>query len=413
MKQLASLLFPKGLADESVQRLLHDAQRICAHLPEATEGSQIAIAFGHDRHAFAAALIAVWLKGHGAAIVENSLRERIMPVLDRPPVALLLHDTDSARTLQVPRFLADTQTEESTVKLPEHTASPMLTVHVQTDDGALHWCSWEADELAAAIDACADQAAAFPAPAPAHQTPGLVSSVFANTLLPLRNGTSLTEHAPIDGRRLKIPGLPTTTTAFQPLLDEALANDGIDDAAVVCTPDGDTLLAIAGPRAATIAAGREHTRAFEQIPRDPNGQPQVADLFLAFGLGRNGHAITRKLVWQTIAREADTATLRTTIPSNYHFYEGHFEGYAVLAGGVQLHELVLPCLRSLCGDTPSLRTLDSIKFLARIGPGDLVDVVLTRTSDPSKLTFEVRKQDTKCTSGRLQFQAELPEFHVS
>ncbi|MGK0432161.1 MAG: hypothetical protein ACJA0V_001299 [Planctomycetota bacterium] len=407
---LATLLFPNGLNGESAQHLLQQAHQIRDRLPKATPGSQIAIACGHDGHAFAAALLGTWLKGHGAAIVENSLRERIMPVLDRPAVALLLHDTESARVLQVPRFLASQSPQEEPVQLPNLTASPLLTIHVQTEDGALHWCSWNADELALAIDACVGQAANAPRPAPAAQTPGLVSSMFANTLMPLRAGTGLAMHAPINARHFVIPGVPCTMTAHQALLDEVLAIDGVADAAVVCTEAGRILLGIAGPGAARIASERDDARAFEQIPRDPNGQPQIAEVFLAFGLGRTGNYISRELAWQVTACEVDTATLRTTIPTNYLFYEGHFDGYAVLAGGVQLHELILPCLRSLCGETPALNKLDSIKFLARIGPGDTIDVVLQRASDPSKLTFEVRNQDTKCTSGRLQFTAALPDL---
>ncbi|MFT4515252.1 MAG: 3-hydroxymyristoyl/3-hydroxydecanoyl-(acyl carrier protein) dehydratase [Planctomycetota bacterium] len=407
---LATLLFPNGLAGEAEQQLLRQAQQIRDRLPEPTPGSQIAIACGHDRQAFAAALIGVWLKGHGAAVAENSLRERIMPVLDRPPVAMLLHDTESARDLQVPRFLAAQSPQVGTVQLSGLTASPLLTIHVQTEDGALHWCSWNADELAFAIDECAGQAANDPRPAPSAQTPALVSSMFANTLLPLRQGAELTTHAPVDARHFIIPGVPRTMTAHQQLLDEVLANKGISDAAVVCTTDNRILLGVAGPGAAQLASERDHTRAFEQIPRDPNGQPQIAEVFLAFGLGRTGNDITRELAWQVTACEADIATLRTTIPSNYLFYEGHFEGYPVLAGGVQLHELVMPSLRKLCGETPALSKLDSIKFLARIAPGDTIDVVLQRSSDASKLTFEVRKQNTKCTSGRLHFAADLPDL---
>lgn len=407
---LATLLFPNGLAGEPVQHLLQQAQQICDRLPQATPGSQITIACGHDTQAFAAALIGTWLKGHGAAIVENSLRERIMPVLDRLPVAMLLHDTESARELQLPRFLASQLPQESTVQLPDLTASPLLAIHVQTEDGAFHWCSWTAEELALAIDECAGQATNAPQSAPAAQTPGLVSSMFANTLVPLRTGKGLATHAPINARHFVIPGVPRTTTAHQALLDEVLAIDGVTDAAAVCPEANRILLAIAGPGAARVASERNDVRAFDPIPRDPNGQPQIAEVFLAFGLGRTGNRITRELTWQVTACDADTATLRTTIPTNYYFYEGHFDGYAVLAGGVQLHELVLPCLRNLCGETPALTKLDSIKFLARIGPGDTIDVALQRASDPSKLTFEVRKQDTKCTSGRLHFTAELPNL---
>tara|TARA_R110002072_G_scaffold303070_1_gene492774 strand:- start:5310 stop:6665 length:1356 start_codon:yes stop_codon:yes gene_type:complete len=434
---LATLLFPHGLTGEPAQQLLQHAQRVKDRLPEPSPGSQIAIAFGHDRTAFAAALLGTWLKGHGAAIVENSLRERIVVVLDRPPVAMLLHDTDSDRELQVPRFLASqqpladaTQTADATqmaatqmaatqmaatptadaTPLPDLTASPLLTIHVQTEDGGQHWCSWNAAELANAIDGCAEQAAQDPRPAPAAQTPGLVSSLFANTLVPLRLGLNLQGHEPIDARHFTIPGVPATTTGHQVLLEELLGNEGIEDAAVVRTPDDRILVGLAGANARNLAAEHANARAFEQIPRDPNGQPQIAEVFLAFGLGRSGNPITRQLTWQVTACEADHATLRTTIPSNYHFYEGHFEGYAVLAGGVQLHELVLPCLRQLCGETPELRTLDSIKFLARIGPGDTIDVVLQRQSDASKLTFEVRKLDTKCTSGRLKFARDVADF---
>jgi hypothetical protein len=408
---LATLLFPNGLTGEPVQQLLQQAQQVCDHLPAATPGSQIAIACGHDRRAFAAALIGTWLKGHGAAIVENSLRERIIPVLDRPPVALLLHDTESARSLQVPRLLASQPTQKDIAQLSDLTASPLLTIHVQTDDGALHWCSWNADELALAIDKCASQAANAQPPAPAAQTPGLVSSMFANTLVPLRLGKGLDSHAPINALQFNIPGVPSTATAHRELLDEVLANDDVTDAAVVCTADNRILLGIAGSGAARVAAERDDARAFKEIPRDPNGQPKIAEVFLAFGLGRRGNAITRELAWQVTTCEVDTATLRTTIPVNYHFYEGHFESYAVLAGGVQLHELIMPCLRQLCGEIPALNKLDSIKFLARIGPGDTVDIVLQRSSDPSKLTFEVRKQDTKCTSGRLQFATGVPDLH--
>jgi hypothetical protein len=235
--------------------------------------------------------------------------------------------------------------------------------------------------------------------------------MFANTLAPLRLGKGLASHAPIDARHFNIPGVPSTATAHRELLDEVLANDDITDAAVVCTADNRILLGIAGSGAARVAAERDDARAFKQIPRDPNGQPKIAEVFLAFGLGRRGNAITRELAWQVTTCEVATATLRTTIPVNYHFYEGHFENFAVLAGGVQLHELIMPCLRQLCGEIPALNKLDSIKFLARIGPGDTIDIVLQRSTDPSKLTFEVRKQDTKCTSGRLQFAAEVPDLH--
>ena len=37
----------------------------------------------------------------------------------------------------------------------------------------------------------------------------------------------------------------------------------------------------------------------------------------------------------------------TSIPEDYVYFEGHFRGYPVLAGVVQLHELVLPSVRQV------------------------------------------------------------------
>ena len=411
---LASLLFPRGQSTPEAQALLQRATRIMEQLPDASPGSQIAIAFGHDRDAFAAALLGTWLKGHGAAIVENSLRERILTVLDRPPVAMLLHDTGSGRVLQVPRFLAEApQNGDDLVTrnpdLAELTASPLLTVHVQTDDGQQHWCSWHAADLAAAIDEFAEQLAkqSLP-PAPARQTPGLVAAMFANTLLPLRQGKDLSTHALVDARGIAIRGVPTTKTVHQPRIEELLRCEGITDAAVVCSSDNRLLIAIAGPGAVAMAPTTPNARAFTQIPRDPNGQPQVADVFLAFGLSRTGCEVRHNLHWQITSCDENRATLRTTVPLNYLFFEGHFATYPVLAGGVQLHELMMPCLRQVCAELPAINQLDGIKFLARIAPGDEIDVLIERGEDPSRVSFEVRKLDVRCTHGRVQFATAIP-----
>ena len=103
----------------------------------------------------------------------------------------------------------------------------------------------------------------------------------------------------------------------------------------------------------------------------------------------------------------DEASWQTDIPADYFFYEGHFDGYPVLAGGVQLHELVLPRLRASAGALPALQQLDGVKFLARFVPGETIDLTLRRQPDRHKVTFEVRRGDTRCTAGRLQFAAEV------
>ena len=103
----------------------------------------------------------------------------------------------------------------------------------------------------------------------------------------------------------------------------------------------------------------------------------------------------------------DEASWQTDIPADYLFYEGHFDGYPVLAGGVQLHELVLPRLRAAAGELPPLQQLDGVKFLARFVPGETVDLHLRRQPQAHKVTFELRRGETRCTTGRLQFTAPV------
>jgi 3-hydroxymyristoyl/3-hydroxydecanoyl-(acyl carrier protein) dehydratase len=96
----------------------------------------------------------------------------------------------------------------------------------------------------------------------------------------------------------------------------------------------------------------------------------------------------------------DERRFRALIPERYAFFEGHFPSYPVLAGIVQLHELVLPCARLAGHRLHRVRRLRNLKFLARIVPGDEVDV-LVRTIDGMTIGFEVLRGTTLCSTGRL------------
>ena len=410
--KLASLLFPNGHSSEADKLLLQRAECIKDGLPEPSPGSQIAIAFDHDRIGFAAALIATWLKGHGAAIVENTSRERIMSVVEQPQVQQLLHDTDSHRLLQVPRYLEAAELPSPPTTLGDLSATPALSMQVQTDDGQRSWCSWNAEELAAAIDTIEQHLnKAIPSEhSPTTSlatTPGLVASLFVNTLIPLRQGRDLDTYVPVDASNIPIPSVPKRSEQHQKQIDALLQQEGVTDAAVLTTPQKRTLLAIAGPNAHTIAAKSDDIRAFATLPRDCNNQLLAAEVFLAFGLGRDGEATSSELIWTITDCTDNKASVHANIPSDYLFYEGHFTNYPILAGGVQLHELILPCLRELQDTLPSIRQLDGIKFLSRIEPGDAIEVAIDRSDDGHIVDFDIQKQGTRCTSGRLHFAAPL------
>ena len=384
-------------------RLVCDAEAIAHRLPPPSEGSLVALAFGHDRRAFAASLLACWLRGHGAAVVENALRERIMPVLEREGVVYLLHDTGSGRTLQVPALLAERKHDAGGRVEAAELPAQMLVLHAQTEDGDLHWCRWTPAELATAVD---EVAALTPTRSDATATPGLLASLFADTLSWLR-GEAAFEPAPGRIDDLEVRGAPKVASRHRVQLAQLLERADINDAAIVHDRQGRPQLALVGPGAAALAAATAGARALDAIPRDPNGHPLRPELCLAFGLGRDGQEVSRNVRCELLSCTADRACVRVEVPPDYLYYEGHFDGYPVLAGGVQLHELVLPQLRALVGELPTLEQLDNVKFLARFVPGDVLELTLERQQDARRATFAVQRGETRCTTGRLHFCEEL------
>ena len=109
-----------------------------------------------------------------------------------------------------------------------------------------------------------------------------------------------------------------------------------------------------------------------------------------------------------------TLRFHTRIPESYLFFEGHFTTYPVLAGAAQVRELVLPCVRSLGLALGALRRLSSVKFLARIAPGDEVDVLVhlpsgVPTNGSVDVRYEIRSGDRRCSVGRAEFLPPVPE----
>ncbi|MBX3464587.1 MAG: hypothetical protein KF830_15570, partial [Planctomycetes bacterium] len=94
----------------------------------------------------------------------------------------------------------------------------------------------------------------------------------------------------------------------------------------------------------------------------------------------------------------------TTVPPDHFGFAGHFPTYPVLSGAVQLHELVLPCLRLAWGQVAPVAFTD-LKFLARIAPGDAVEVVV-RTVGGDRCEFEILRAGTRCSTGRVSLRAE-------
>ncbi len=143
--------------------------------------------------------------------------------------------------------------------------------------------------------------------------------------------------------------------------------------------------------------------AFPSLPRNENGRLPDWRIALDFGIGRHGHALETQLAWtRTSESSEDSYRFRTRLPEHYAFFEGHYTGYPILAGAVQLHELVLPCIREVAPEVGVITKLTGLKFMSRIAPGDEVEVVL-RQSSPSDYRFDIESGGTRCSAGQIRF----------
>jgi uncharacterized membrane protein len=120
---------------------------------------------------------------------------------------------------------------------------------------------------------------------------------------------------------------------------------------------------------------------------------------------RFGPGSSTALAWEPLAvRRVDARSIhsfRTRLPEDYAFFAGHFPGYPVLAGAVQLHELILPCLRRVRPEAGPLERLTGLKFPKRICPGDALEVRLGLNDDRGEVEFEILRGEVRCTQGRL------------
>ena len=100
-------------------------------------------------------------------------------------------------------------------------------------------------------------------------------------------------------------------------------------------------------------------------------------------------------------RTATTYVADLTFDRDAAYFQGHFPGFPVLPGVVQLgtaHRLA----EAFIGRARTLRTVKKVKFSHVIQPGETVHFSLTKkTAD--EFAFDYRKGDVPCTSGVLCF----------
>lgn len=214
----------------------------------------------------------------------------------------------------------------------------------------------------------------------------------------------------IGGRRVALGDIE------QRLLDE----DGVEDAVVLASPDdghrGSTIHAVVAPADVDTDALREalmerfepstlprRIHAVARLPRAQNGKLLRARVFALLGRDPAG----RKLSWdiafgQPVLETGDTghrATISAQLPTRYGWFEGHFEGYPVLAAAVQLNELVAEAWRRVRPTEPVPRRWTRLKFAGRIVPEDSLMIEFDWSRPDGATRFWIRRGDTICSSG--------------
>lgn len=441
--------------------LLRDAGRIAAILPPPTAGSSVLLIARHDRYAAAAALLAIWSAGHRVALPPDTRRDSIWRAQDQPGVVAMLHDTDAGHAHRLADLLGgdgepieQPALDAAEVAFYAADATGQLTAHLRAARALI------ADARAVALPAGARLAATVP---PGHPD-GLICTVLA----PLLTGAAFARETPadpdaladyaarhhvdalvtsphplralaaLDSGRLTVERVISTAAPLpQPLADALAARytlidladpadatpqsaleatltalDGVRDAAVVADPplaalvaDGQTPETL---RAAVPALADHRVALVDAIPRDAVGALDRPRLLQHFGLDPAGRPFTWALRW--LADEATTDGARhrhrfdAEVPTHYGWYTGHFPGYPILMGAVQLREIALRCARLARPALGELRAVHKLKFLDRICPGDTITTTLDWTPDRSSVDFRITRGETICSAGRLVFE---------
>jgi 3-hydroxymyristoyl/3-hydroxydecanoyl-(acyl carrier protein) dehydratase len=122
-----------------------------------------------------------------------------------------------------------------------------------------------------------------------------------------------------------------------------------------------------------------------------------------FGLAPDGTPFVRELAFGEPRTDGPVVAVDVTIPERYAWFLGHFDGYPILAGAVQLLELVQPIVDRARPDFGPVHELRRLKFTGRITPGDTVTVTLRFAEHERACDFEIAKGTTRCSGGRLGF----------
>jgi len=120
-------------------------------------------------------------------------------------------------------------------------------------------------------------------------------------------------------------------------------------------------------------------------------------------LTENGSGMIEPDLLELICTETDL-TLRLHVPRSLTYFRGHFPGFSILPGVVQLSWVMRYARRYLLLSGRAAWTMQ-VKFHRPILPGTEIDMVLSLLADGRMLNFVCRNQKEIFSSGRIELGA--------
>jgi acyl-coenzyme A synthetase/AMP-(fatty) acid ligase len=207
---------------------------------------------------------------------------------------------------------------------------------------------------------------------------------------------------------------------------------GVEDVAIVAIPAegarGHQLLAAVAPASVDLAnlkaallkrfeptcLPRRIVR-IDELPVESNGKTQRERILRLFGLKPNGQPFDWTVEWDEPKAESrgprESISFGVRLPEDYGWFEGHFDGFPVLAGAVQLKELVFPAIARAFPDLGDVIAMPRIKFPGRITRGDSLTVRIERGVRAGRVSFEIRNGEQVRTYGTLILSQEKEGPH--
>lgn len=255
-----------------------------------------------------------------------------------------------------------------------------------------------------------------------YTDPGLPRPFQTADLAEVRPDGAFHHRGRVDGV-VKVGGRRVSVAAVERAI---LAIGDVQDAAVIAVDDetgrGSVLLAaVVSDTTDALAVRQSLGERFDRstlprrivfvdsLPRETNGKLQRKSALRLFGRAANGRPFEWDLAWDdrhgTTTTDGVSVEVEAKVPEQYGWYDGHFPGYPILAGAVQLHEVVLPIVRKCRPELGDLRRVSRLKFLDRIKPGDAIRLTVEWSLDAPDVQFRIAQGQTTCAAGRLTFES--------